>query len=165
MSTGPFNPSTTGMRPAYSVLSILSSLSVIGALALVGLGAAHSSFRTFATGDAVLLFATVTYSSMVAVGLVWLHRSWSVIPTELRGGRNPTEVFLLLVPGYNLYWMFAYNHALARATARAVGRPMPPSVANAATFAGILQLVPLLNVLVAPFAWVRFMRQVDSLRS
>lgn len=155
---------TKGLRTTFVVLSIASALAVAGALSFAGLGLADASVAEFATAQAAAAFAALAHQAAIAVALVWLHRAWSAIPTELRGGRTPTEAFLLLVPGYGLYWMFAYNHALAHATARASGRPTPDSVTSAATLAGILQLVPFLNVLVAPFAWARFMGRVDELR-
>ena len=115
-----------------------------------------------------LVFMAVFLASPV-IGLVWLHRCWSLLPPDARVNRagrrfTPAEAVVLnFVPCFNLYWVFVVTRGLCEAidlrleqTERAPAAPH-----GLATAAAAAQLVPYCNVLVAPWVWYSFMRAVD----
>lgn len=106
----------------------------------------------------------------VVLILVWLHAAWDAIPEEYRydgsGYRiRPSQVIgRLFIPFYNLYWIFVVNGGLCNALDAMLrhvesGRRAPKSLASAAC---ISQIIPYVNVFIAPFLWTMFMFQVDA---
>ncbi len=71
-------------------------------------------------------------ASLAAVGLVlaqaatvmvWLYTAWSDVPPAERGGTTPEgAVIKLLIPLYNLYWIFAVNTGLCAILDAHLGR-------------------------------------------
>lgn len=103
----------------------------------------------------------------------WIYASWSFLPPEYRRnaqGREFTPASAVgwhFVPLYNLYWVFAQNLGYCEA----VDAVMIQSGRSArapktlATVACVLQVVPYLNALAAPIAWMAYMFSMDAVKS
>ena len=123
---GPAGAASPGLRWV-----ILGSL--VGAIFVAGLGGGLAAASDGGNDPLALVGSIITFISMpllvtyfVSV-LVWIHKSWSMLPYEQRvtdGGVRVTPgsaVGFLFVPFYNLYWYFiisvglcsAYNRVLA----------------------------------------------------
>jgi hypothetical protein len=70
--------------------------------------------------EACLLAAPLGLIAVVLF-LAWLYRAWSAVPSRHRGLRPALAVGLLLVPLFNLYWMFRAVPGLSSALRRALG--------------------------------------------
>jgi hypothetical protein len=103
------------------------------------------------------------------VGALWLALAWARLPEEARRTRDgrtirPLDaVARLLVPGYNLYWIFLVSVGLARSTNRELERRglSPRAPEKGAVVAVILQLVPYVNLFLGPWAWAAFVGATD----
>ena len=156
----------------------------------VYLGAAFLSVLGFATGIALMIVAgtggvealaglgvMVFMSSFLfffvkfALRLVWLHGCWSWVPPEYRytAGNKAvtpgTAVGFLFIPYFNLYWTFIAYVGLCSALERLCQRyrtiARPPT--TIAICACIAELLPGLNMTVAPFLWFFFMKTFDDI--
>jgi hypothetical protein len=183
--SAPFrNPAITNMvdpsghhpkvRGWFLVVSIVS-----GALYFIGAGGFGAAMAIHdrdvspivaISGFGLLLIGAMLIYVKLGLGMYWLHQAWKWVPVEQRFDKNgkrigPDGVFMLLIPYYNLYWMFVINLALCDAmermrfsarTAQSVSR-------DTAMWACILELVPFANFFVAPFFWASYMRRVDAM--
>ncbi len=123
-------------------------------------------------GGLLIFGALMLYNVKLILSLVWLHGAWSWLPMEQRvtgGGKvvSPgNAVGLLFLPYYNLYWMFVANVGLCDAMdrMRLSFRGVRPAPRGAALGACICQVIPIVNLFVAPFFWFFYMRGVDQFR-
>jgi hypothetical protein len=148
-------------------------VALIGSFVFYGAGVA---FADSASDDAagiiggLAIFAAVGFFiARYVIGLVWLYKSWSAVPPELRMSRSgrvisPGQaVGYMFIPFYNLYWVFAANLGLCDAidyTLHTNGshERAPRGMVMAAC---ICQVIPYMNILVAPFLWFFAMLTVD----
>jgi hypothetical protein len=102
--------------------------------------------------------------------LVWLYKSWEMIPPHLRVTGNGTRVTpgsavgFLFIPFYNMYWYFIASAGLCTALNRVLesyGSPKRASRGLGIT-AAIFQLIPYVNLFLGPFIWLAFMFSVES---
>jgi hypothetical protein len=126
-----------------------------------------------AIGGLSLGVAFLLFYVKLALALVWVHSAWSWLPFEYRFLNNGNRVTpgsaagFLVIPYFNLYWMFVMNTGLCSALERlranyAVHGEEAPR--NLAVGGAVCQLIPLCNLLVAPIVWFLYMRNVDKLR-
>lgn len=120
------------------------------------------------SGFAMLMIGALLVYGKLALGMYWLHQAWKWLPIEQRYDKNgkrigPDGVFMLLIPYYNLYWMFVINLALCDAMERVRFSARTPESAprDTAMWACILELVPFANFFVSPFFWASYMRRID----
>jgi hypothetical protein len=112
------------------------------------------------------------FLASVVLGLLWLHRAWARIPEQCRRTYDDRRVdpdealWRLFIPVYGVfYWMFiatiglcgAVEHHLKRLRVRS---PSVPS--TLALITCLVQLVPGVNLVVAPLLWGLFMARVDT---
>lgn len=127
--------------------------------------------------DAAAVTAVLTFGLgavlWVAGALGWIYASWSFLPPAYRrsaSGRAFTPAGAVawhLVPLYNLYWVFAQNLGYCEAVDAVMvqsgrGARAPKTLA---TVACVLQVVPYLNFLAAPIAWMAYMFAMDSVKA
>lgn len=145
------------------------------AVAFLIAGVADESNDVAAGFAAVLMMAWIPLSVVYFVtALVWIYKSWEMIPAAFRvtaSGKRVSPgaaVGFLFIPGFNVfYWNFvcagglcdALNNVLA-----AYGSPRraPKGFAIACS---VLQLVPYVNLTLAPFFWLAWMFMVDSAKA
>jgi hypothetical protein len=121
-------------------------------------------------GAIAVLAAIGLFLARYVVALMWLHASWSAVPPQFRmtrSGRVITPgqaVGYMFIPFYNLYWIFAANLGLADAVDYTLGACNSPlrTPRGLITAACILQVIPYVNFLVAPFFWFFAMLVVDK---
>lgn len=111
-------------------------------------------------------FAAMLWCLRLIFGLIWLHSAWSSIPYEYRAISPGQAVGMMFVPFYNLYWVFKANVGLASSLdfALAGSGSMRQASKGAAIFACILQVIPYVNIFLAPFTWVFHMFSIDAAR-
>ena len=100
------------------------------------------------------------------LGLIWLYTAWSSIPYEYRTISPGQAVGMMFVPIYNYYWIFKANVGLTSALdyALAGSGSMRQSSRGAAILGSIMQVIPYVNLFIAPFTWIFHMFSVDSAR-
>lgn len=117
----------------------------------------------------LLLVALLLRMGAAVCELMWLERTWSNIPEELRkvGPINKVEPFVLiavsLVPGVAWLWKLGVIDAVAKGfeairTKVPFTAPVPRRLGMAAVIVG---WIPGLNVYVAPFLWEVFATKID----
>jgi hypothetical protein len=101
---------------------------------------------------------------------VWINQAWSAIPFPYRMTSSGKQVSpgsavgLLFVPIFNLYWMFVVSAGLSDAMGSALastGSYRQPAKGLAITGC-VMQLIPYVNLILAPFIWFFFMFSVDG---
>jgi hypothetical protein len=119
---------------------------------------------------AVILLGALLIYVKIGFAFYWLHGAWKWIPFDQRAGKDgkrytPENVFMLLIPYYNLYYMFPINLGLCDAMERLRASVGTPTVAkrDMALFAAIAEIVPLANFFVAPFLWSSYMASIDTM--
>lgn len=147
-------------------------LGILGAVAVLAFAFTwdHSHDRIFLAGTCLLLASSAV--SMISA-MLWIYKSWEFLPQAYRRNASGREfspmraVGLHFVPLYNLYWVFVQNLGYCDAidsvmiqSGRAARSPR-----NVATAACVLQLVPYLNYLAAPIAWLIYMFQMDAVKT
>lgn len=161
-----FEDVKTGYVAHPTWLSWGALLLLMGSIGMLVVGdTAAREYREFVEAAFVALLLI-----RVVLILVWLHAAWDAIPEEYRydgsGYRiRPSQVIgRLFIPFYNLYWIFVVNGGLCNALDAMLrhvgsGRRAPKGMASAAC---VSQVVPYVNVFIAPFLWTMFMFQVDA---
>lgn len=147
-------------------------------LAMTFFSAGGSLLVLYGVGDDVTdITATLLLGigSALALGkyvaaLLWVHASWSMLPSWERRNRKgkvftpARAVAWLLVPGFNVYWIFAmpvaYCDALDRILLGAGSFRVAPR--GLAIASAILTLMPYVNLLLAPVFWFFFMLGADE---
>jgi len=145
--------------------------SLLGGIALMVLGGIVGSAADEDVGAALAVLGGLSALFVrLIVSLIWLYGAWSAVPVDYRvtssGKRvSPGEaVGFLFIPFFNLYWMFVASGGLCDALdfmlrSSGTNRSAPKGLALAGC---IFQLVPYMNILIAPFLWFFYMLQVDG---
>ncbi|HEX3345018.1 MAG TPA: DUF4328 domain-containing protein [Polyangiaceae bacterium] len=142
-----------------------------GVVAAAALGGGGSSDAATMASLVPLLGIVFLVVALVAA-MVWLHKSWSSVPDQMRytdAGRWITPgqaVGYNFIPFYNLYWVFVANLGLCEAINRTLvsqGK-QPRAPKGLAIAACVSQLVPYCNLLVGPILWAVYMFMVDGAR-
>jgi hypothetical protein len=158
---------------ACLVASLLGIVIGITALALSDQASDRDGRELIAMLGGMLLVGSVLFMNVkLVLSLVWLHGAWSWIPFEQRytGRGKPVTplnaALMLIIPYYNLYWMFVVNVGLCDALERMRLQYRTVNAAPRGTAIGacVCQLIPFANLFVAPFVWFFYMRGVDALR-
>jgi hypothetical protein len=137
-----------------------------------GVGLADTADDNGAAGliGGIAIFAAVGFFfARYILALVWLHKSWSAIPPEFRMNRSgrvitPGQaVGYMFIPFYNLYWIFAANLGMCDAIDYALHASgsherAPRGMVMAAC---VCQVIPYVNILIAPFLWFFSMLSID----
>jgi hypothetical protein len=172
---------TTGHHPQARIWIVLVGL-LSGALYVLGMGGIVYGMVGGSRGGlpasvmvgwcAMMLGAMFIYVKL-GIALYWLHGAWKWVPMDQRvsseGKRfSPGDVFMLLIPYYNLYWMFPVNMSLCdvmeRLRASWVREPrIDPPPRDTAMWAAISELLPLANFFIAPLLWASYMRRIDNM--
>jgi hypothetical protein len=170
-NVGPQPPAGTGAPASRWVVlgTFVASLLLSGAS--FGISAAVGNEDPGATISAVLFgVASLSFGAYFIAALVWLYKSWAMLPESARFTGNGTRVTpggavgFLFVPFYNLYWYFACSAGFCTALNRqleAYGSPKRASRGLAIT-AAVFQVIPYVNLVLAPFFWVAFMMSAES---
>ncbi len=102
------------------------------------------------------------------IALVWVYTMWDSLPYELRANykrvHSPTSSTLyLLIPYFNIYWMFVMNIDLIRAINTGAERMNTRRVAEGwGIICPLMHFLPCANVVVAPITWTLLMFQVQG---
>lgn len=150
-----------------SYLAGLAGGAVVGVLTVAGRGDRDAAA---AVGAVMLLGGVLGY---VGAALTWVYRSWRYLPAPYRrtaSGREVTPAWAvggLLVPLYNLYWIFAqslgYCEALDSVMVQSGRRARAPK--TLATAACVVQLVPYVSYLAGPILWLAYMFVTDRVKA
>lgn len=170
---GPAGSGALSLRWVALGSVVATLLSLVSAFTIVAVADPSNDAATSVA--AVLMMAWLPLSAVYCVAaLVWLYKSWEMIPAAFRvtaSGKRVSPgaaVGLLFIPGFNVfYWSFvcagglcdALNNVLA-----AYGSPRraPRGFAIACS---VLQIAPYLNLILAPFFWLAWMFMVDAAKA
>jgi hypothetical protein len=153
---------------------VLGSLIGAGFCAMAGgvlAGVADNPDDAIATvGGLVTMLAFPALLAYAVLALVWIAKSWGMLPPMARmtqSGRVVTPgqaVGFLFVPFYNLYWYFVVSMGLCDALNRQLAAYGSPKRAprGLAMAAAIVQVIPYLNLFVGPLLWLPFMFMTDG---
>ncbi len=173
LAEGPGGTGGLALRWVALASFVVTFLSL--AVGLLIAGVADESNDVAAAFAAALMMAWIPLSLLYFVtALVWIYKSWEMIPAPFRvtaSGKRVSPgaaVGFLFIPGFNVfYWNFvcagglcdALNNVLA-----AYGSPRraPKGFAIACS---VLQLVPYVNLTLAPFFWLAWMFMVDAAKA
>lgn len=147
---------------------------VLGALSLM-IGAISGDPDVFAIfgviGYLLMLASTPFYIAKLVIGMMWLHAAWRWVPPDMRYDNTgkpirPDQVFYLLIPYFQYYWMFPINGSLCfamdRMRAERFPQAMTTSNPDTAMWAAICQFIPF-GVFVSPFLWASYMKRIDTM--
>jgi len=169
----------TGHRPQVRVFFLLTAV-VSAVLYLAGFGlmfggifassGSHPEIGLIFAGEGVMVLGALLIYVKLGLALYWLHGAWKWVPMDQRVGRDgkrysPSDVFMLLIPYYNIYYQFPVNLALCDAMERLrqMTRTTEAPKRDVAMWAAICEIIPFANFFVAPFLWASYMRSVDVL--
>jgi hypothetical protein len=119
------------------------------------------------------LIGMLLLGSYFIVALVWLYKSWEMLPPTARMSGNGTmispgqAVGYLFIPFYNLYWYFVCSAGMCTAYDRVLAGYGSPKRAprGLAITAAIFQVIPYVNLFLGPFIWIAFMFAMESTKS
>ncbi len=162
------------VRPWFLAGAVVAaSLYAIGLVVMIGGIAIHDEDLSpffFLGGWAVLMFGALLLNAKLILGMYWLHQAWKWVPPEQRFDKTgkrfgPDNVFMLLIPYYNFYYMFVINFALCDAMQRmqASARTNETVTRDMVMWACVLEIIPFANFFVSPFLWAKYMRRVDTM--
>lgn len=148
-------------------LCALAGAAVVGVITLVGRGDRDVA----AVAGAVLLLGG--FSAYGVAVMAWVYQSWRYLPAPYRRTASGREISPgwavggLLLPFYNLYWIFAqslgYCEALDSVMVQSGRSARAPK--TLATVASVVQLVPYVSYLIGPILWVTYMFLTDRVKS
>ncbi len=148
-------------------LCALAGVAVVAVITLVGRGDRDVAAIT----GAVLLFGGIGLYSVAA--MTWVYQSWRYLPAPYRrtaSGREISPAWAvggLLIPFYNLYWIFAqslgYCEALDSVMVQSGRSARAPK--TLATVASVVQLVPYVSHLAGPILWLTYMFLTDRVKA
>jgi hypothetical protein len=168
-------PLRPGLRVAFTIVVVASTLFFVGAVGLM-VGAAalaegrDPDERPFMVGALFVVLAVLMAYVQIGLGVGWIYRAWSWLPPEERWTRHwrswivPSHAALfLLIPYFHYYWMFVANHGLCDALDRMRARfptraPAPRGFALAAEICQFIIPIP-----VAAILWLLYMRRVEAM--
>ncbi len=178
----PYGPSTS-IVPAgsggFAVKWVALASLVVSVLSTVGIGVVTALYdesnhdpHDLALGVIALVWCTAVFSWVVSC-LTWVYKSWEFLPREYRRTASGREISpaaavgFEFVPIYNLYWVFAQNLGYCEALDSVMmqsGRSAraPKSLALACC---VMQVIPYVNFLFAPFVWLVYMFVADSVKA
>jgi hypothetical protein len=160
----------TGGAPALRWWILGSFVGMIAATTIAMVIAGVSENSTVDAGALAMLVAVPLFFTYLIATLVWIYKSWEMLPDSMRYTASGTHVSpgqavgCLFIPFYNLYWYFVCSVGLCSALNMALtglGSPKRAST-GLATAAAIFQVIPYVNILVAPFMWLIFMFNVEE---
>lgn len=157
----------------WAYTACLGLMVVLGLMGLVLAGAAEDDDDGLAAlGGGLIAFGASMWFIRIIFALIWVYVSWDSIPPEMRFTKSRVmtpggAVGFLFIPFFNLYWLFVANVGLCDAldyglTTTGSYRRAPRV---AAIIACVFQLVPYLNLFIAPFTWLIFMFLADGARN
>jgi len=168
----------TGHRPQIRIFFLITAAAsallylggIVGFVLAIALDPSHPEPLYFLAAEGVMLLGALLIYVKLGLALYWLHGAWKWVPMEHRAGRDgkrytPGDVFMLLIPYYNLYWQFPINLGLCdamerlRQTCRTIEAPKR----DIAMYAAIAEIVPFANFFVAPFLWASYMKSIDAM--
>lgn len=163
-----FTPAGSGGFALKYVAIGLVALGFVAAFGVAVYGAAQG--WSGPEGDNAVTLALVP-GALLYLGaiLAWVYKSWEFLPPEMRrnaAGRTfepGAAALLLVVPIYNLYWIFAQSLGLCDALDAALVQSgkAPSAPRNLAVACGVVQIIPVLNWLLGPFLWLTYVFLVD----
>lgn len=122
------------------------------------------------TGGVLLLGGVVVYG---VAAMTWVYQSWRYLPPPYRRTASGREISPgwavggLLLPFYNLYWIFAqslgYCEALDSVMVQSGRSARAPK--TLATVASVVQLVPYVSYLLGPILWITYMFLTDRVKA
>jgi hypothetical protein len=174
----PAASSTDRPRLAHGYLKHLYLWGTLGSVGLVVLIAVAQRMGGIAPLCNVgLMAASVAH-------LVWVHKTWTMMPRFTQEGISPgSAVVRMLIPVYNLWWLFAYNAKVAEGLRRVLSKHERSTTSAPHTLAWVAPAAPLgllvvviflfvidpklglfglLSLLLAPVLSFVFMARVDS---
>jgi hypothetical protein len=164
-------PAGTGAPTVHWFVAGSFAATILCSIIGGAIGAAAEGSEVGATISGLFSVLTIPLLlTYVVTALVWLYKSWEMVPHQLRvtGNGNPVTpgkaVGALFIPFYNLYWYFAVSAGLCNALNRALAGYGSPKRASSglAIAAAVLQVIPYVNIALAPFLWIAFMFNVES---
>ncbi|MBX3206219.1 MAG: DUF4328 domain-containing protein [Labilithrix sp.] len=149
--------------------------SFVGSIVLFLIGAVISAVAEgddigTTIGGVFSMFAFPLLLTYIVTALVWLYKSWEMLPDSMRMTGDGTRVSpgaavgYLFIPFYNLYWYFIVSAGLCAALNRALAGFGSSKRASGGLgiAAAILQVIPYANMFLAPFLWIAFMFNVEG---
>ncbi len=127
-----------------------------------------------ATIGAILsLIGMLSLGAYFIFALVWLYKSWEMLPAHARMSGNGQMVSpgqavgFLFIPFYNLYWYFICSAGMSTAYDRVLQGYGSTKRAprGLAITAAIFQVIPYVNLALGPFFWIAFMFAMESTKS
>lgn len=169
-------------QPARTARRFALALSVTAVIASIACGV--SARKAYALRDEdpdvlmgavfwfliLLLVALVLRMGAAVCELIWLARTWSNLPEQMRkvGPMEKVEPFLMvgitLVPGIAWIWKLGVIDTVTKSLAAILAQgapPAPPVPRTLGMAAVIVGWIPGLNVYVAPFLWELFAIRID----
>lgn len=134
-------------------------------------GVADGPDDAIATIGALLMMCTIpALLAYVVLVLVWIAKSWAMLPPMARTTQNGRMVSpgqavgFLFVPFFNLYWYFVVSMGLCDALNRQLAAYGSPKRAprGLALAASIVQVIPYVNLGLGPLLWLPFVFMTDS---
>jgi hypothetical protein len=133
-------------------------------------GASQGNDTMMMIGSIISLLTWPIFIGYFVLVLVWIYKSWEMLPPALRMTGSGTfvspgqAVGYLFIPFYNLYWYFVVSVGLCHAYNRVLAGYNSPKRASTglATAAAVVQVIPYINFVVAPILWLVFMFNVDG---
>jgi hypothetical protein len=176
-SPRPFVPAPShgaALKWPYLVLTV-TSFALAGSFCVIAVDQIGRLFKHGDPLDHALLEWMVAgglaaYLLASALGLAWIHASWKAVPEQFRVAKDgryitPYQAAVnMLIPLYNLYWLFYMHGTLCDAIdaqlVRLGSRRRAPR--TLAMIASGIYLVPYLNLAIAPVLWVAYMFAADG---
>jgi hypothetical protein len=163
-----FTPADSG---GFALKFVAIGAAVAAVVTTVGIGVysaaqGWSELEAEQTGKLVAIPFVLLYGGAI---LAWIYKSWEFLPREMRrnaAGRTfepAGSALSLLVPFYNLYWIFVQSLGLCDALDAALVQSgkTPSAPRNLAVACGVVQVIPILNWTLGPFLWMTYMFLVD----
>lgn len=139
-----------------------------------GISQALDDWMTYSTVDHSLrdwqgiciVLGMILWVGRAIVGLVWLGSAWGSVPPDQRVITPGEAVGKMFIPFYNLFWIFRVNSALCTALDMSLGGmgSMARAPRGLAIAAAITQVIPYVNIAIAPFMWLFYMFSADVAR-
>jgi hypothetical protein len=173
--TGPLADPRSGgwIEWAYAGTLLVAVLLIVAGAAVMPEGSGYDvdydqDMADLGTGMTIVGF--LFFLLRMVLALVWIYQAWSAVPPPYRmtsTGKHVSPgaaVGKLFIPFFNLYWMFVVSAGLCDAMGSALastGSYRTPAK-GLAIASCVTQLVPYVNLFIAPFMWFFFMLSADG---
>lgn len=137
-----------------------------------GISQALDDWSTYSTVDYKLRdwqgicigLGALLWVTRAIVGLIWLGSSWGSVPLDQRVISPGEAAGKMFIPFYNLFWIFRANVALCTALDYSLAGTgsMARAPKGLAIAAAVTQVIPYVNLGIAPFMWLFFMFSADA---